>query len=169
MSLDSKQSAEKPSYYDQKLCDHWLLEENFKPWLSKRFNKQKNQDIAFCDFCCDFVSNFKSGLERHSKTSKHKRCEDLSEQLKQQRKQMESFCDTRMEDLVLFLELRICSFFSEHNLPLSLVDAFIELLRKCFPKDIPLKNMKMSKQKASNIVRFGMIFLFLQFRITYSS
>ena len=105
MSLDSKQSAEKPSYYDQKFCDHWLLEENFKPWLSKRFNKQKNQDIAFCDFCCDFVSNFKSGLERHSKTSKQKRCEDLSEQLKQQRKQMESFCDTRIEDLVLFLEL----------------------------------------------------------------
>jgi hypothetical protein len=40
-------------------------------------------------------------------------------------------------------------------LSLSLIDKFIPLLRCCFPNDECWRKLKLAKQKASNIIRFG--------------
>lgn len=60
-----------------------------------------------------------------------------------------------IHEMVLQLELRICSFVSEHNLPLSLANDLVELLKKRVPKDEVLKNIKMNKQKTLNFKRYG--------------
>lgn len=60
-----------------------------------------------------------------------------------------------IHEMVLQLELRICSFVSEHNLPLNLANDLVELLKKRVPKDEVLKNITMNKQKTSKFKRYG--------------
>lgn len=51
------------------------------------------------------------------------------------------------------MEVKMCSFIAEHNLPLSISEALLSLLQSMFPSDIALKNVRLGKQKATNVVR----------------
>ena len=51
------------------------------------------------------------------------------------------------------MEVKMCLFIAEHNLPLSISQALLSLLQSMFPSDIALKNVRLSKQKATNVVR----------------
>ena len=60
------------------------------------------------------------------------------------------------------MEIKLCSFIAEHNLPISLSDDLVELLRSLFPHDTPLTNVRLGKQKATNVIRqvIGFDYLF---------
>lgn len=95
-------------------------------------------------------------LKRHKVTAKHLRSAHLITLIEAQRKVIADACNHHSaEDNVVSLATRLCIFIAENNLPLSLIDRLISLLRCCFPRDECLKQLKLANQKASNIVRFG--------------
>ena len=51
------------------------------------------------------------------------------------------------------MEIKMCAFISEHNLPISIADAFVEFLRSLFPNDDVLRKIRLDKQKATNVIR----------------
>lgn len=114
--------------------------------------------MAYCIPCDEFFSNGTGLLElkRHKVTAKHLRSAHLITLIEAQRKVIADACNHHSaEDNVVSLATRLCIFIAENNLPLSLIDRLISLLRCCFPRDECLKQLKLAKQKASNIVRFG--------------
>ena len=62
-------------------------------------------------------------------------------------------------DATTTMEVKLCAFVAQHNLPLSLSQDMVELLRSLFPNDAVLRNVKLGKQKATNIVRLGFDYL----------
>lgn len=56
-------------------------------------------------------------------------------------------------DTTTSMEVKLCTFITQHNLPLSLSEDMVELLRSLFPDDAALKSVILGKQKATNIVR----------------
>ena len=51
------------------------------------------------------------------------------------------------------IEVKLCAFIAEPNLPISLVESFVELLKNLCPDDKALALVKLGKQKATNIIR----------------
>lgn len=56
-------------------------------------------------------------------------------------------------DTTTSMEVKLCAFITQHNLPLSLSEDMVELLRSLFPDNAALKRVRLGKQKATNIVR----------------
>ena len=63
----------------------------------------------------------------------------------------EFFSSTK--DAAAKVEIKFCSFIAEHNLPISLCEDLVALLRNLFPSDAALKNVTLGKQKATNTIR----------------
>ena len=57
------------------------------------------------------------------------------------------------EDEARSMEIKLCAFIVEHNLPISISDHFVELLCSFFPNENTLKNVRLGKQKATNVIR----------------
>ena len=51
------------------------------------------------------------------------------------------------------MEIKICAFLAEHNLPISLSDDLVQFLQSLFPRDDVIKTVTLGKQKASNVIR----------------
>ena len=51
------------------------------------------------------------------------------------------------------IEIKLCSFIAEKNLPISLVEELVPLLQDLFPSDPALRQVKLGKQKSTNIIR----------------
>jgi len=51
------------------------------------------------------------------------------------------------------MEIKLAMFISENNLPISISDSLLELLRNIFPNDNHLKNVTLGKQKCTNVIR----------------
>ena len=51
------------------------------------------------------------------------------------------------------IEVKLCAFIAEPNLPISLVESFVELLKNLCPDDKALALVKLGKQKATNIIQ----------------
>ncbi|CAB4007568.1 E3 SUMO- ligase KIAA1586-like [Paramuricea clavata] len=60
---------------------------------------------------------------------------------------------TTNSDATTSMEIKLCAFITQHNLPLSITEDIVELLRSLFPNDAALSYLKLGKQKATNIVR----------------
>lgn len=56
-------------------------------------------------------------------------------------------------DDVAKMEIKICSFLAENNLPISLCEDTLSFLRSLFPRDDVLRKVTLGKQKATNTVR----------------
>ncbi len=55
-------------------------------------------------------------------------------------------------DATTSMEVKLCAFIAQHNLPLSISNDIVKLVRSLFPNDAVLKNLKLGKQKATNII-----------------
>ena len=62
------------------------------------------------------------------------------------------------------MEIKMCIFISEHNLPISIGDAFVEFLRSLFPNDDVLRKVRLGKQKATNVIRQDLTISMKQFQ-----
>ena len=51
------------------------------------------------------------------------------------------------------MQIKICAFLAEHNLPISLSDGLVQFLQSLFPRDDVIKTVTLRKQKASNVIR----------------
>jgi hypothetical protein len=70
------------------------------------------------------------------------------------------------DDVATAMEVKICAFIAEHNLPLSISDSIVTFLCSMFPNDDPLKKVKLGKQKATNVIRQVLGFDYLQDMVT---
>jgi hypothetical protein len=64
------------------------------------------------------------------------------------------------------IEIKICSFIAEKNLPISIVEDLVPFLKNLFPSDEALKEVKLGKQKATNLIRQVLGFYSIQECVT---
>ena len=91
-----------------------------------------------------------TALKRHAASQKHQAKIKMSvttgsiPQLMRQAKN---------HDATISMEENLCAFITQHNLPLSISEDIVELLRSLFPNDAALNILKVGKHKATNIIR----------------
>ena len=56
------------------------------------------------------------------------------------------------DDMAMSMEVKICAFIAEHNLPLLISDSMVAFVCSRFPNDASLKKVKLGKQKATNVL-----------------
>ncbi|XP_066945218.1 uncharacterized protein [Macrobrachium rosenbergii] len=144
--------------YSQRWRDSWMSEPQFSGWLAKSNRSTSSKDLAFCSICNLDITCGKSEIARHAASQKHKRFSlEISKT-----KSMSTFVSSAepIQRSARRIELMVCAFLSEHHLAISLCKPFMDLLHAVFLGDIPLKKVKLGKQRASNIIRqvFGKVF-----------
>ena len=129
---------------DPKFVDSWLGVKEFKGWLAKRRGTD-GKVKPYCKICLLEINSTKTGIQRHMDCAKHrskvqsaKGSHNISTLIKRN-----SFENERK-----VIEIKLCAFMAKHNLPISLVESFVELLKSLFPDDKPLALVKLGKQKA---------------------
>jgi hypothetical protein len=132
----------KKKKYEQKFLNSWLNEPLFAPWLKKR------EDVPYCKLCKCSLSCARTTLKRHMENKKHK---DLCKLKEQVSAPITTMLGTRANPARI--EIKLCSLIAEKNLPISLVEELVPLLRDLFPSDPALREVKLGKQKSTNIVR----------------
>lgn len=137
--------------YRQKWRQAWTTEPLFAGWLKKSAKSKPSKDLAFCTICNADISCGKSEIMRHASSQRHK---NLSMQQKQN-KNLASFVleNDPIEKAARKIELKICSFLSEHYLSISLCEPLLMLLKSMFPDQTALKRVSLGKQRTSNIIR----------------
>ena len=142
--------------------ENWLRLPQFKKWLVRRIGKDQKPK-PYCELCQKLLTCSKTGITRHASSKKHQSQEKLSMSTK-------STCDMvghrSNDDIASSMEVKICAFIAEHNLPLSISDSMVAFLSSMFPNDVPLKKVKLGKQKATNMLRQVLGFDYLQDMVT---
>ena len=133
---------------DQPFMDNWLTIPEFKGWLVKKLHSKKMK--PYCSLCEKVLTCSKTGIKRHEISKRH---QDKAKTTKTTTTLRQVFNQMTTDDATTTIELKLCAFIAQHNLPLSLSDDMVELLRSLFPNDATLKRVKLGKQKATNIVR----------------
>lgn len=116
----------------------------------KKVGPNKKQQ-PFCKTCSKFITCSKTGLKRHLSSASHKKSHASSTANSSTITSLFNKASSR--DEASSMEIKLCAFISEHNLPISLSDDFLELLRSLFPNDNTLRNVRLGKQKATNVIR----------------
>ena len=157
LCLQGQTKKRKRSKHVQSFVDEWLTDKQFKEWLSKRVGKE-NKPQPYCKYCQKFVTCTKTGLKRHSTSNIQKNTKDTSVA----GMLTSYFTKSATRDETSSMEIKLCAFIAEHNLPISLSDDFIALLKSMFPLNNTLKNVTLGKQKATNVIRQVIGFDYLQ-------
>ena len=129
--------------YEQKFLHSWLSEPQFKHWLKRR------KDATYCKICNCSLSCAKTALKLHMKNKKHKDLCKIKEQVN--RPITSTIFGTCVNPARI--EIKLCSFITEKNLPISIVEDLVPLLRNLFPSDPAVHVFKLGKQKATNVIR----------------
>ena len=149
-------TATKIKKYDLKFQNSWLSDVLFKDWLEKR------GEFAYCKFCDCKLCCTRTALKRHKDNKKHKdiwlvkeqACSPITSLLGSQAKAAR-------------MEIKLCSFIAEKNLPISIVEDLLPLLKDLFPSDEPLRQVTLGKQKSTNVIR--QVLGFIQYRSVWPS
>ena len=137
LCLQGQTKKRKRSKHVQSFVDEWLADKQFKEWLSKRVGKESKPQ-PYCKYCQKFVTCTKTGLKRHSTSNIHqKNTKDTSVA----GTLTSYFTKSATRDETSSMEIKLCAFIAEHNLPISLSDDFIALLKSMFPLNNTLKNV----------------------------
>ena len=91
----------------------------------------------------------KTGIQQHMESEKHRR---KTESAKGSQTISTLFKCNSFDDERKVIEVKLCAFIAEHNLPITLVESFVELLKNLCPDDKALALVKLGKQKATNII-----------------
>ena len=103
------------------------------------------------------VSCSKTSLQRHSESSQHKKtCAGARNQIDL------SVSVRKQEERSIYKETtttQIAAFIAEHNLPVSLSDSLLSLIKARCPKDskecVGLQEIQMGATKCTNVIRQG--------------
>ena len=126
----------------QRFQNSWLSENQFKDWLEKRAG------FPYCKLCDCKLSCAKTALRRHVENKKHN---EISRIKRQVTSPLSLLLGSR--ERAARMEIKLCHFIVEKNLPLSIVDDLLPVLRDLFPSDETLRQVTLGKQKATNIIR----------------
>ena len=134
---------------DSKFVDSWLEVKEFKGWLVKKRGTDGSIK-PYCNICQLEINSTKTGIQRHMDSAKHQR---KIQSTKGSQSLSTLFKRNSFENQRKVIEVKLCAFIAEHNLPISLVESFVELLKSLFPDDKPLARVRLGKQKATNVIR----------------
>ena len=151
-ATDKPKKTEKRRY-EQKFCNAWLHNINFKNWIQEK-REANNRSVPFCKVCKVKLSCSKTALSRHMQGKGHKDAFKMITNL--------STSTSHPNIKVLFgpskssvakVEIKLCSFIVENNLPIHLSDDLLALVRSLVPTDKTIQKVTLGKQKATNIIR----------------
>lgn len=139
--IDQESKINPKKKYEQKFLSAWLTDPEFKEWLQKR------NEAPYCKLCECKLSCAKTALKRHKENKKHKELIQI-----QASSPITSLLGSHVKNAAR-IEIKLCSFITENNLPISIVENLVPLLRDLFPSDQALCEVMLGKQKATNVIR----------------
>lgn len=114
-----------------------------------------------CTVCSTTVPCAKSGLDRHAKCAMHLKNASIATS---QMPIKESIQNLKNQNYRLTTESRICAFIAEQNLPFSISQSLLQLIKAICPTNTDekgkLHDLKLSATKCTNIMRQGLGFHF---------
>lgn len=116
--------------YVQKFRYEWLQNKKFKSWLTP---PSKGSTKPTCSVCSTTVQCSKSGLERHSKSASHVR--QSSGGSSQQKIDVAFLSDSQSHKYSLLTESRISAFIAEYNLPFTISQPLVDLIKATSPQN----------------------------------
>ena len=116
---------------------------------------------AYCSVCHSFLPNGKQDIDRHQKTEKHDKGMKLFEKSESGKQAMKEFLGQDMTRKVCEAELRLVTMIAEENLPFSLSDPLVAVMKKSFTQDPVLAKVQLGRQKCGNMIR-GMHTVYLK-------
>eukprot|EP00794_Sanderia_malayensis_P011694 gene11694-12910_t len=138
--------------YTQKFRTEWLSDSAFKAWLVA---PRPGSRDASCKFCQKTVSCSKTSLQRHSETSQHMKAASSST-----KQRSLAACIQNQVERNTYKEttaVQVASFISENNLPVTLSETLLNLIKARAPKNAKetnsLKEMHMAATKCTNVIR----------------
>ena len=152
----------KTSSREQPFMDSWLQLPQFKKWIQRRVGNDRKAK-PYCGLCEQMLTCSKTGIKRHASSKKHQSREKLTTTTRSLSHMVSRISN---DDVATTMEVKICAFIAEHNLPLSISDSIVAFLCSMFPNDDPLKKVKLGKQKATNVIRQVLGFDYLQDMVT---
>lgn len=161
MSEEVEERKRKRVKYGVKFSDGWLSNPLFKDFLQKK--KDGDKYVPHCTTCKVNISLGKSAIVRHMECKSHQEAKKRLQEVGKSQSSIHTFCrPTTSTDSVSKMEIKLCSFLAENNLPLSLSDDMVALLKSLFPTDETLKGVTLGKQKATNTVRQTLGFYYMK-------
>ena len=103
----------------------------------------------------------KTALVRHQQGNTHKEATTRTATLEKTNKKIDSILGPSDKDKAR-MEIKIASFIAEKNLPLSISEDLMALLKSLFPNDKTLSRVSLGKQKTTNVIRQVLGFQFLR-------
>lgn len=121
----------------------WLDESIFKGWLAPHPAENK----ALCTACNKTIRCCKTDLVKHSQTVRH------IEKVNSCNYEAISFKDNLShKDQVKRAEIKLSTFFAEHNVAFQVVDHLVPLLKDICIKPEVVQDLSLARHKCANIV-----------------
>lgn len=154
----SRSSARKKAKYEIKFSEGWLAYPLFSPWLQKRIDGA-GKFVPFCGICRTAITMGKSAIMRHRASKAHQRASKMCGNLAKPQPAMQAPVPPSSPSE---MEMKMCSFLVENNLPMSLSENLLALLRSLFPANETLNHVTLDGQKATNTIRQMLGFLYMK-------
>ena len=149
--LKSGRSELESEKHTKTFQDSWLQIDKFKGWLQA---VESDNTKARCKACNVIVTCGKSELEKHATRAKHIK---NVKAMQHNRSVVACFSKKSEEsihvDKVKTAEIRLATFFAEHNVAFATVDHLIPVLKEAFPDSKIASDVTLGRTKCTNIVK----------------
>ncbi|KAK3910547.1 LOW QUALITY PROTEIN: SCAN domain-containing protein 3, partial [Frankliniella fusca] len=153
--LNSQEKTEDAKAREKKFCDKWLGEDMFKGWVAP---VEGNKKYVRCIPCGRNLAAGRSELMRHADTEVHQKnakglkgVKNTAEALQQPPRHRRA--EEELKEVVKKSEIKISSFYAEHNIAILTADHLVELCKKCFPDCKIAQNMSLDRTKCTAIIQ----------------
>lgn len=133
----------------QNFRPEWLTNIEFSNWLLPVHN---NKLSAKCKLCVSEMTAELSVIKKHAKTKKHI---SSVNSIGTRQNSMTSFINNDQLKLVeqtIKIEILLCSFISEHNLPFNISDHLVKTCKAAFPDSKVCSNISLARTKSTALV-----------------
>ena len=124
-------AAAKKAKKQQIFVDSWLQDSAFKTWLCKKVGSD-GKSKPWCKTCDKDLNCSKTGLNCHLKSKSHEK-NQASTSFTGNVDDIWKRVASNNNDRAKSMEIKICAFLAEHNLPISLSDGLAQFLQSLFP------------------------------------
>lgn len=160
MAQQQHEISKKRVKYETKFTEGWLVNPMFADFLLKKRDSE-GKFVPHCRICNVNICMGKSAIMKHKDSKSHQETLRLSKHIAKTNTNIETFFK-RSSDSASKMEIKMCSFIAENNLPISLSEDLLALLKSMFPTDETLKTVTLGKQKATNTIRQVLGFHYLK-------
>lgn len=137
--------SKKQKIYEQKFRDEWKQQFDF-------IEIDRKTGISRCNACDLVIKGSKFHIQRHANSTAHKEKYKLLKRTPKIENILKTDKKITLNKQVRQAEIKIVSFICKNNLPLSLVDELVNLIKdKVFDNNDVAKNIKLKRTKATQL------------------